>query len=216
MRWATVTDTSPLRVKVDGDTSELPFTPDSLVDPLLLTVNDRVRCELADRRLIIVGRSGGDTSIPVGTHLAGEWTTGAVPLGFVLANGALLLIADYPKLAAHYAAVYGSANFHGGNGTTTFATPDTRERTYVNQGGSDIFATIGAKLGAKTHSLTVSEMPSHTHEIRRVSLVVGGGSIEVPSQSGNATRVNTEATGGGAAHNNVQPSFVCRYIIRAA
>ena len=57
--WATVTAVSPLRVKLDGDTTALAFTPDSLVDPAALSVDDRVRCELSERRVIIVGRSGG-------------------------------------------------------------------------------------------------------------------------------------------------------------
>lgn len=58
-RWGTVTAVSPLRVRLDGDTSALPFTPDSLVDPLSLLVNDRVRCEVAVRRALIVGAAGG-------------------------------------------------------------------------------------------------------------------------------------------------------------
>lgn len=58
MRWATITATAPLRVRLDGDTDPLPFTPDSLVDPLELAVNDRVRCEISGR-VIIVGKAGG-------------------------------------------------------------------------------------------------------------------------------------------------------------
>lgn len=56
---ATVTGVSPLRITLDGDTTALPFTPDSLVDPASLVVSDRVRCELSSRRVVIVGRSGG-------------------------------------------------------------------------------------------------------------------------------------------------------------
>ena len=57
--WATVTSITPLRVRLDGDTAALPFTPDSIVDPAALIVNDRVRCEIDARRVIIHGRSGG-------------------------------------------------------------------------------------------------------------------------------------------------------------
>lgn len=60
MKWATVTAVAPLRVTLDGDTGALPYAPESLVDPAYLQVNDRVRCELSDRRVVIVGRSGGD------------------------------------------------------------------------------------------------------------------------------------------------------------
>lgn len=59
-KWGTVTAKSPLRVRLDGDVSALPFAPDSLVDPNVLTVGDRVRCEMTDaRRVVIHGHSGG-------------------------------------------------------------------------------------------------------------------------------------------------------------
>ena len=58
-KWATVTQTSPLRIRVDGDTSELPFEPDSLVEPQQLQVGDRVRCEWSGNRLVILGVAGG-------------------------------------------------------------------------------------------------------------------------------------------------------------
>lgn len=51
----TVTDTDPLRIQRDGDSVELPITPDTLVDPALMVPGDRVRVENADGRLIIHG-----------------------------------------------------------------------------------------------------------------------------------------------------------------
>lgn len=72
MTWGTITDTSPLRVTLDGDTAELPFTPDSLVDPQVLDVNDRVRCDLSGRRVVIVGRSGGDFDPSVQNSIAAD------------------------------------------------------------------------------------------------------------------------------------------------
>jgi hypothetical protein len=60
-----MTDLNPVRVKLDGDSIELPITPDCLIDPATLLLGDRVRCEVAGRRLIIHGRSGGG---------AGEYT----------------------------------------------------------------------------------------------------------------------------------------------
>lgn len=56
-KWGTVTAADPLRVRIDGDAAALPVTPDSLVGSL--TVGDRVRCEISDRRLIVHGRQGG-------------------------------------------------------------------------------------------------------------------------------------------------------------
>lgn len=165
--------------------------------------------------------------LPVGTHLAGEW--GAAPAGFVLSDGAVLNISAYPALAAHYAATYGASNHHGGNGTTTFAVPDTRERVYVNQGGTDIFAILGATAGAKTHAHDLSDA---AHAQIRLTNATGGAivarRISVPSWEPGFTVSATGATAGGTssvgtplagetdASSTVQPSFVCRYIIRAA
>jgi len=58
-KWATVTGISPLRIKLDGDTTAIPATPDSLIDPATLAVDDRVRTELSGNRLVVLGRSGG-------------------------------------------------------------------------------------------------------------------------------------------------------------
>lgn len=58
-KWATVTALSPLRIKLDGDTAALLLTPDSLIDPAGLLVNDRVRVELTERKVVIHGKSIG-------------------------------------------------------------------------------------------------------------------------------------------------------------
>lgn len=60
-RWATVTQLSPLRIKLDGDTAALLLTPESLVDEATLIVNDRVRVELTQRKVVIHGRNTGTT-----------------------------------------------------------------------------------------------------------------------------------------------------------
>ena len=51
-RWATVTQVSPLRVRLDGDTDPLPVTPDTLT---AVTVADRVWCQLTGRRVVVHG-----------------------------------------------------------------------------------------------------------------------------------------------------------------
>lgn len=62
-RWATVTDDSPLRIKLDGDSVALPVTPDTLVASL--AIDDRVLVLMTSggpttfhgRRVIILGKS---------------------------------------------------------------------------------------------------------------------------------------------------------------
>jgi hypothetical protein len=60
-RWATVTQLSPLRVRLDGDTVELPTTPESIAGALL--VGTRVWVQLFGRRVLILG-SASAVGIP--------------------------------------------------------------------------------------------------------------------------------------------------------
>lgn len=61
--WATVTQASPLRIKLDGESDPLPFTPDKLVTGLIL--NDRVLVLLMantsatsrSHRVVILGKA---------------------------------------------------------------------------------------------------------------------------------------------------------------
>ena len=81
------------------------------------------------------------------------------------------------------------------------------------------FDTVKETGGAKTHTLTEAEMPSHTHVQGVNSATTGGLSGYTPDTSTN-TRVNsgyaTSATGGGGAHNNLQPYIVAYFWERTA
>lgn len=83
------------------------------------------------------------------------------PSGYLLCDGSVLLVADYPKLAALLGSTY------GGNGTTTFGLPDFRGRTGVGVGtGTASTATahtLGQKAGAETVTLGTTHIPAHTH-----------------------------------------------------
>ena len=48
----------------------------------------------------------------------------AAPDGWLACDGTVYNIADYPALAAFFAANYGANNYWGGDGTTTFGVPD--------------------------------------------------------------------------------------------
>ena len=66
---------------------------------------------------------GGDGS-PIGTIIPYMGTT--APEGFLVCDGAVLNIADYPNLATHFETQFGTKNHFGGDGSTTFAVPDLR------------------------------------------------------------------------------------------
>ncbi|MBU2987018.1 tail fiber protein [Saccharophagus degradans] len=55
---------------------------------------------------------------------------------------------------------------YGGDGRSTFMLPNLNGRTAVGMGqaaGTSVHWNIGKWLGADTHTLTIAEMPSHSH-----------------------------------------------------
>lgn len=85
--------------------------------------------------------------------------------------------------------------------------------------GDTAFDTVEETGGEKTHTLTVQEMPSHTHELDRSD--GGTGYRETIGYSGNSTVLQVGSwgvnyTGGDQAHNNLQPYITCYMYKRTA
>ena len=85
-------------------------------------------------------------------------------------------------------------------------------RVMVGKASSGTFTTAGATGGEETHTLTVDEMPSHGHT---GSMGPKTNTWEAPNQvinyqyqSSAPTTFYTTGTGGGQAHNNLQPYIV--------
>ena len=63
--------------------------------------------------------------------------------------------------------------------------------------------------GAKTHTLVESEIPSHVHSLGYRGIAQGSsGTLSATFDQTDNSSVDTDATGGDGAHNNVQPYIV--------
>jgi hypothetical protein len=72
---------------------------------------------------------------------------------------------------------------------------------------------IGGKLGAESHVLTINQMPSHTHGFTDFITNSEFSSFGGTGQDGSKVS-QTQATGGGQAHNNIQPVTFVNHIIK--
>jgi microcystin-dependent protein len=177
-------------------------------------------------------------SIPVGglTQYAGATSPS---VNYAICDGAAVNRTTYATLFARIGTTYGS-----GNGTTTFNLPNVKGRVIAGLDSTQTeFDTLAETGGAKTHTLTSAEMPSHTHTQDAHGHVVssnsfagdlqivvgprgGDGAFYSFTDSGNDANVSAaviyarnttatnQSTGGGGAHNNLQPYIVMNYLIR--
>ena len=148
------------------------------------------------------------TAVPAGviTQFGGS----TAPTGWVLCDGtAYSRTVTYNNLFTAIGTAYGV-----GDNSTTFNVPNLKGRVPVGLDSTQTeFDTRGETGGAKTHTLTIAEMPSHNHPGQ---IVFGSGSSNtgvVPTGVGNS-QPDTGLRGDGGAHNNLQPYIVVNYIIK--
>lgn len=174
--------------------------------------------------------SGAVTPAGIVNPYAGATT----PSGWLLCDGQLASRTIYSGLFAAIGDTYGA-----GDGSTTFNIPDLRGRVIAGQddmGGTSANRltgqlagqmngdTLGATGGTESVTLTTGQMPAHTHtgSVDLRTNWESGSSSKSPVGTGNARYDNTgtspsfttDSTGGGAAHNNLQPTMILNYIIK--
>lgn len=140
------------------------------------------------------------------------------PYGWNWCDGTLLQIADWEMLFDLIGTTY------GGDGQTTFALPDLRGRIPVHQGNG---FTPGQTGGVEEVTLTVDELPAHSHPLA-ASTNLGTanspiGSVVAQSPSIKLYRTSApsaalapnadESIGGGQSHTNIQPVLAVGFII---
>jgi len=93
------------------------------------------------------------------------------PQGWALCNGQLLSIQQNAALFS----ILGT--FFGGNGTTTFGLPDFRGRVPIHPGqglGLSSYV-IGQVGGTENVTLTINNLPSHSHQVACSTTTAGRG-----------------------------------------
>jgi len=144
------------------------------------------------------------------------------PRNWAFCDGQLLAISSNSALFSLLGTTY------GGDGRTTFGLPDLRSRVMMHEGTGPGLSNrrLGTKTGQETVTLTVNQMPSHSHNQKASS---GTPSTNNPENNTLASPSRTKiyadnadvamhastigATGGGQAHNNLQPYTVLNCII---
>lgn len=132
------------------------------------------------------------------------------PRGWAVCNGQLLAINTNQALFSLLGTTY------GGNGQTNFALPNLQGRVPMHIGTNFV---QGQTSGEETHTLIISEMPAHTHQVSGTSAIVSqtspGGNLWANGAQGKAYSnaapngtMNTGSignAGSGQAHENRNP-----------
>ena len=140
------------------------------------------------------------------------------PKGWAMCNGQLLPINQNQALFSLLGTTY------GGDGRVNFALPNLQGRTPIHTGSG---FTLGERGGEQAHTLTISELPTHTHSAKASS---SDGNIVVPTGNVLASSLNQSYrapdnaltslapgtianVGGSQAHLNMQPFLALSFCI---
>jgi len=145
------------------------------------------------------------------------------PRGWALCDGQLLAVSQNDALFSLLGTIY------GGDGRTTFGLPDMRGRIPVHAGTGPGLSPrrLGAKFGAESVTLTVNQMPSHSHPLQVTtdngpdanpagnalagSTLLEAYADETPVE--NMANSSVTHVGGSRSHTNLMPFLCINFII---
>ena len=168
-----------------------------------------------NNKKFLVEGEGGDI-LPIGSMI--PYGNDTAPENWLICDGSEVSRTTYAELFNVIGTSYGL-----GDGSTTFNLPNKKGRVSVGLDSNDSdFNSIGKRSGEKTHTLTVDEMPKHSHVLKtgnknnawkapNYALCYQYQEESVLSSTG-----GIEIAGGDQAHNNVQPYEVDNWIIKAS
>jgi microcystin-dependent protein len=139
------------------------------------------------------------------------------PKGWAFCNGQLLPINQNQALFSLLGTTY------GGNGQTTFALPNLQGRTPLHTGNG---FNLGESAGEESHTLTIGEMPAHSHPAVGSSNTAdqsspvnnywaASGAYTVFASSPNEAMAPqlVGLAGGSQPHPNLSPYLVLNFVI---
>lgn len=147
------------------------------------------------------------------------------PRGWAFCDGQLLAVSQNDALFSLLGTIY------GGDGRTTFGLPDMRGRIPLHAGSGPGLSQrrLGAKVGVEKVTLTVNQLPNHTHTLQATSQPGAEGSpndalpaqstVGVYLQSPNPASIFTLKTdsisqvGGSRSHTNLMPYLCVHFIV---
>lgn len=142
------------------------------------------------------------------------------PRGWLKCDGTLLEIGVHTALYSIFGTLY------GGDGRRTFGVPDLRSRIPIGHGHGNglTLHQLGARGGAETVTLSISQMPAHTHTVYGVkgsgdstspqgAFPAEDGEGELYASMTDTAMGATSEVGGVQAHGNVQPFLAMNYIV---
>lgn len=145
-----IIDNGLYEVQVNGRSYTLPYAGTLQVGDIV-----KVKSPLNNFSDIYIEAIGGSSNgIPIGTIM--QYAGFTAPQGYLLCEGQALSKTDYAEL---YAII---GNYFGGT-ETEFYLPDLRERVPVGRNSAKTDYALGETGGTATVTLTIEQMPSHTH-----------------------------------------------------